>query len=412
MKRLLISSCIVSGIILTGISSANAVELKKPNVSALKNSTVVSKTKSSAKSVANQKYQKEYQLKLNEQAKKLADVKQYDKAARLELAKVILSSEQVKEINSLKGEEQDTKLNENLIQALSDESFVQTYAEYSLEKKNKYKKAVENLKIANNRYKNVSNEITAPLKAIVDGNVSAISAKDELKNAGAMILGIKKNLGTNAGLMKAVKKANKLNGVVVSVPNEERVVYPSTGVVGSINKQIDDINNSVNVASSKLANIIYTQEELGKLKALQNNPDMTKEEKGAEAKKIIDDKITDGTMKKHFDSMTAAQKKEYEQSVQAVMNGVASYTAVALECTKLGFNIAKNPLIATPLVFEVGALKDTASLVKASASDLTKSISQIKKINKAVGITVKTAKKSPVNNVKKNNIKNVNLLKK
>lgn len=410
MKKLLITSCIASTMVLIGISTANAIELKAPGVAGLKVGPTAT-SNSSTKSATNEKYQKEYQAKLAEQSKKLEAVKSYDKAARLELANVILTSEQITEIKGLSGEEQDVKLNEALAATLSDETFVQTYADYNDAQRKAYYDAVQKIQIADNRYKNVSNEITAPLKAIVDGNVSAISAKDELKNAAGMILGVKKNLGTNATVRKAVNKANKLNEVVVTIPENERVIYPETGVVGSINKQLEDIDHSVKGASSKLANILYTKEQLDSLKSIQNNKDLSaaeiKAEGGKLGKEMIETSLADGSLKERFDKMTPAQKKEYTDAVQTVMDGAASYTGVALACTKLGFNISRNPLIAAPLVFEVGALKDTASLVKASAGDLTKSISQIKKINKAVGITIEapttasTSKIKPVSLLKK-----------
>lgn len=414
MKKLLLTCCIASGMIFTSITAVNAIELKTPAITGLKTTpTLTAKTsaKASAQNAANEKYKKEYQAKLAEQSKKLEAVKAYDKTARLELAKVILSNEQYNEIKNLKGEEQDTKLNEALVTTLSDEAFVQTYAEYNATQKAAYYNAAQKVQIADNRYKNVSNEITAPLKAIVDGDVSAISSKDELKNAAGLILGIKKNLGTNATVKKAIRKANKANEVIITVPEAERVIYPETGVVGSINKQLADVDHSVKGASHTLANILYTKEDLNSLNAIQNNKDLSASEKSAEYKKLaketIDKSLADGSLQNRFDKMTPAQKKEYTDAVQKIMDGAASYTGIALACTKLGFNISRNPLIAAPLVFEVGALKDTGSLVKESAGDLTKSISQLKKINKAVGITIEqpttasTSKIKPVNFLKK-----------
>lgn len=414
MKKLLLTCCIASGMVFTSITAVNAIELKAPALNGIKtnaSTTLKSATKSSEKSAANAQYKKEYQAKLAEQSKKLEAVKTYDKTARLELAKVILSNEQYNEITRLKGEEQDTKLNEALVTTLSDEAFAQTYAEYNATQKTAYYNAAQKVQIADNRYKNVSNEITAPLKAIVDGDVSAISSKDELKNAAGLILGIKKNLGTNAAVKKAIRKANKANDIIVTVPETERVIYPETGVVGSINKQLADVDHSVKGASHTLANILYTKEDLNSLNAIQNNKDLSATERAAEyqklAKETIDKSLADGSLQNRFDKMTAAQKKEYTDAVQKIMDGVASYTGIALECTKLGFNISRNPLIAAPLVFEVGALKDTGSLVKESAGDLTKSISQLKKINKAVGITIEqpttasTSKIKPVNLLKK-----------
>ena len=156
MKKLLLTCCIASGMVFTSITAVNAIELKTPAITGLKTTpTVTAKTsaKTSAQNAANEKYKKEYQAKLAEQSKKLEAVRAYDKTARLELAKVILSNEQYNEIKNLKGEEQDTKLNEALVTTLSDEAFVQTYAEYNATQKAAYYNAAQKVQIADNRYK-------------------------------------------------------------------------------------------------------------------------------------------------------------------------------------------------------------------------------------------------------------------
>ncbi len=107
---------------ITQCSQKGNTMLKAPGVAGLK-VVPTATSNSSAKSATNEKYQKEYQAKLAEQSKKLEAVKSYDKAARLELANVILTSEQITEIKGLSGEEQDVKLNEALAATLSDETF-------------------------------------------------------------------------------------------------------------------------------------------------------------------------------------------------------------------------------------------------------------------------------------------------
>lgn len=64
-------------------------------------------------------------------------------------------------------------------------------------------------------------------------------------------------------------------------------------------------------------------------------------------------------------------------------------------------------LIAAPLVFEVGALRDTASLVKSNTSDLKKSISSIKKINKECGYTPTVASAGKQTSIKSVNFKKI-----
>ena len=373
---------------------ANALELKAPSIPAVKN-PVASASAKTDKNAANENYQKEYQAKIEAQQKALNAVKAYDKEARLELAKAVLPAEKVAEIKGLSDAEFDKALNTELVKTLTAETFVQDYAEYTDAQKKAYIDAATKVQIADNRYKNVSNELTAPLKAIVDGKVSAISAKDELKNAGAMILGIKKNLGTSADVKKAIKKVNKANNITIVVPDNEKVVYPKEGTIGSINWSLNEINTTVDKSNQVLAKTLLTQEQRNSLAAIQNNKDLSDAEKAAEMQKQANEYIAknqaDGTIKKAYDGLSAADKEAFEKAAGDVIGAVASYGALGMQCTKLGFNISKNPILAAPLAFELGALKDTGALIKDSSSSLAKSVSQLKKIMKDNNITIKSA---------------------
>lgn len=401
-----------AAVVLSFAMQANAIELKAPNLGAVTNKvTTQTSTAKTDKNAANVKYQKEYQARIAAQQKALNAVKVYDKQARLELADVVLDKATVAEIKKLSGEEFDNKLNEELIKTISAETFVADYAEYSKQKKDAYEAACISIQIADNRYKNVANILTAPLKQIVDGNVSAISSKDELKNAAAMILGIKQNLGTNAALKKSINKFNKANNIIVTVPDEEKVVYPKDGVIGSINAELYDVGVKVNNANSVVAKVLFTDEQKNSMKAVNNNPKLSAAEKKAEISRLTAEfqkaNQADGTTRKRLSSMTAEQKKAYDGAVQSLANAVGSYASIGIDCTKLGFNISKNPLIAAPLVFEVGALKDTGSLVKSNASDLKKSISSIKKINKECGYTPTVASAGKQTSIKSVNFKKI-----
>ena len=390
--------------------SANAIELKTPGLTAVKTHATVQSTKTD-KNAANEKYQKEYHAKIKEQQAALNAVKAQDKAARLPLADVILPKEKVNEIKALTGEEFDNALNTELVSTLSAETFIQDYADFSETKKAAYYNAVKEIQAVDNRYKNVSNQLTAPLKAIVDGDVSAISSKDELKNAGAMILGIKKNLGTSSDVKKAINKVNKMNNITVVVDDKDRVVYPENGVVGSINSSLEEINNTVAKANLVLGGTLYTQEQQKTLAAIKNNKDLSEEEKSkelkAKAKEFFESNQADGTTKKLYESLSAAEKEKFNNAAADVIGAVASYGALGMQCTKLGFNISKNPLLAAPLAFELGALKDTAGLIKDSSSSLAKSVSQLKKVMKDNGITVTNTASAQNTGVKATGLKNL-----
>lgn len=390
--------------------SANAIELKTPGLTAVKTHATVQSTKTD-KNAANEKYQKEYHAKIKEQQAALNAVKAQDKAARLTLADVILPKEKVNENKALTGEEFDNALNTELVSTLSAETFIQDYADFSETKKAAYYNAVKEIQAVDNRYKNVSNQLTAPLKAIVDGDVSAISSKDELKNAGAMILGIKKNLGTSSDVKKAINKVNKMNNITVVVDDKDRVVYPENGVVGSINSSLEEINNTVAKANLVLGGTLYTQEQQKTLAAIKNNKDLSEEEKSkelkAKAKEFFESNQADGTTKKLYESLSAAEKEKFNNAAADVIGAVASYGALGMQCTKLGFNISKNPLLAAPLAFELGALKDTAGLIKDSSSSLAKSVSQLKKVMKDNGITVTNTASAQNTGVKATGLKNL-----
>ncbi|MCM1338461.1 MAG: hypothetical protein NC191_02180 [Muribaculaceae bacterium] len=382
--------------------SASAIELKAPGLSAVKSPTTQSAK--TDKNAANEKYQKEYQAKIEAQQKKLNAIKAEDRNARLQLANVILTGDKIAEIKALSDAEIDEALDSALVAALSDETFHQVYAEESFDK-TAYYNAVKAIKNVDNKYKNISNELTAPLKAIVDGNVSAISAKDELKNAGALILGIKKNLGTSSSVKKAINKVNKAENIVV-VPDVE-VIYPQEGVIGSINYNLNEIDKTVRNANQKIAKVLLTEEQRSSLSAINNNQDLSKEERNAQlrlkTKEYFEANQTDGTIKKAIDTLTPAQKEEFTNAASEVIGAAASYGALGMQCTKLGFNISKNPLLAAPLAFEMGALKDTAGLIKEGSSNLAKSVSQLKKVMKDNGLAINTQ----TTNVKTTGLKNI-----
>lgn len=404
-------SLVILGLaMVTSVSlDANALELKAPSIPAVKN-PIAAETAKTDKNAANEKYKKEYQAKIDAQQKALNAVKAYDKEARLELAKVILPTDKITEIKGLSDEEFDKTLNAEIVKTLTAETFIQDYAEYTDAQKKAYIDAATKIQIADNRYKNVSNELTAPLKAIVDGKISVISAKDELKNAGAMILGIKKNLGTSTDVKKAIKKVNKANNITIVVPDSEKVIYPKEGTIGSVNWSLNEINTTVDKANQVLAKTLLTQEQRNSLSAIQNNKDLSAEERAAEMKKQANEYIAknqaDGTIKKGYESLSATDKKAFDKAVGDVIGAVASYGILGMECTKLGFNISKNPILAAPLTFELGALKDTGSLIKNSSSSLAKSVSQLKKIMKDNNITIaNTAKTTDIKSSSLNKLK-------
>lgn len=379
--------------------SAQAIDLNSLKSSALNaNNASASASKKDEKQAANEAYKKQYQARIEAQKKALDAVNAYDRQAKLELAGVILDKEQLAEIKKLTGEELDKKLNDDLVERLKSEMFTVDFAEYTDAQKKAYEEAVKKLQIADNRYKNVSNQLTAPIKQIVDGKVGALSAKEELKNAAGMILGIKKDLGNNGDILKAVNKINKANNIVIVVPENERVIYPSDGTIGSINAQLESINNGVYKASKVIADIYITKEQKAELAAIQNNQTLSKEERDAAVKKaayeFAEQNEADGTINAAMQKLTPAQLEAYKKASGELLAAGASYGAIALACTKLGFNISKNPLIAAPLALELGAIKDTASLAKNGASSLAKSAAQIKRINKANGITIEKPKKA------------------
>lgn len=388
---------------------ANAFELKVPNLPTAK--APLAQSAKTAKNAANEQYKKEYQAKIEAEQTKLNAVKAYDKQARLSLANVLLTKDKLKEINAISGEEFDEALNTALIDVLSAETFIQDYAEFTPEKKKAYEIAATNIQIADNRYKNVSNELTAPLKAIVDGKVSAISSKDELKNAAAMIFGIKKNLGTNSDLKKAIRKVNKANNIIIVVPEGDEVKYPKEGVIGSINYNLNEINKTVNDANKVLGSILFTQEQQNTLLAIANNKDLSEEERTSElkskSKEFYENNQADGTIKQTINNLTSVQKEQFTNAAGDVIAAVGAYGVLGLQCTKLGFNISKNPLLAAPLTFEIGALKDTASLIQDSASNLAKSVTQLKKVLKDNNISIANTNSAKTTGIKVRGLKNI-----
>ncbi len=395
-KGLLLTLCAVA---VATASSVQALELKTPNVGALKNVTntaVTAKTsQADAKKAANEEaFKKQFDATIVASNKKLDDAKNLGKTSVWDLAKIILDEETYKSFDERKAEE---GINVELAKALNNTLKVQIKAkdfvidsfDENPANKAKYINAVKNLQISQNRCENIMNNMSPTFKKILDGQVSMLNVKSQLVESTKITKNVKSvTMGQNA-LLRKLNKINSENKIVITIPDNEKVQYNKDGVVGSINYQLDTANAKVKSSYDNLISAFNLGENVKKeIAEINNNSDLTKAEKDnliaqAKVKTFTDMSKERAAQQKAGEKvaeLTAQQKTAKEAAIVKLTEAVSEYTALGISCTKLGFAISAKPILAAPLALEVDQLKYTAKMLSTSASSMKNTISALKSL--------------------------------
>lgn len=392
-KGLLLTLCAVA---VATTSSVQALELKTPNVGALKNVTntaVTTKTsQADAKKAANEEaFKKQFDATIVASNKKLDDAKNLGKTSVWDLAKIILDEETYKSFDERKAEE---GINVELAKALNNALKAQIKAkDFNPEVYNanntKYVTSVKNLQIAQNRCENIMNNMSPTFKKILDGEVSMLNVKSQLVESAKITKNVKSVTMGQSALLRKLNKINSENKIVITIPDNEKVQYNKDGVVGSINYQLDTTNAKVKSSYTNLISAFNLSEDVKKeIAEIENNPNLTKEEKDrlkaqATMKTFTDMAKERAEMQKAGEKvaeLTAQQKTAKDTAIVKLTEAVSEYTALGISCTKLGLTISSKPILAAPLALEVDQLKYTAKMLSTSASSMKNTISALKSL--------------------------------
>ena len=393
-KNLLMAACAVSVLAMT---SVQAIEIKKPDVGALKNAASVTKGTASAtatktdKNAANEAFQKQFQATIDSSTKQLATADAMAKKAIWDLGTIVLDKDTYNGFVAKKDAEDTTnaliKALNNTLKTQLKTGDIDTYAfDNNAYDKAKYVNAVTNLQIAQNRRANITNNMSPSFRKILEGEVSILNVKAQLVESTKLSKDIKAASLGQQPLLNKLNKINEKQKIVITIPDNEKVKYNKDGIVGSINYQLDTTNDTVKGAYDSLISAYNLSGEVNAILAdMNNNANLSKAEKDqnkieAQEKAFVDYAKQQAAKKKAGETVaakTSAQQKALENAGAKMAEALKSYTALGVSCTKLGFQISSKPILAAPLALEVDQLKYTASMLKNSATSLKKTIGAI-----------------------------------
>lgn len=397
-KSLFLAACAVS---ILAMTSVQAIEVKKPDVSALKNVSSVAKGAASATS-ATQKtdtsakdaaFQKQFQATIDSSKKQLEIADKMANDAIWTLGEFVLDKETYDGFKSAKAEAGtfDTLL-KSMNAKLKTQLKTGDIDAYSFENnkaaENKYVAAVKDLQVAQNRRANIINNMSPTFKKILEGEVSMLNVKAQLAESTKLSKDIKSASMGQQPLLNKLDKINVKQKIKVEIPENEKVKYNKDGIVGSINYQLDTTNANVDKAYDSLIAAFDLKKEVNSILAdMNNNEDSTSGEKGnlREAKvKALNDKAKERETKQkageEVAALTVAQQKAIEDASAKLTEALASYTSLGISCTKLGLQISSKPILAAPLALEVDQLKYTAKMLKSGASSIKNTLVVIKSL--------------------------------
>lgn len=383
-KGLLIATGVVA---LTLGTSVEALEI--PNTKLVKPTTTSSTQNKSEKEAA---VLKNFQNSLTTANTKFSTASKMADNAIWALGDIILDKSVMTEFKSRKAEPNTTK---EVLNALNTSLKAKDFDESVLTQNNqKYVSAVTNLRIANNRYENIMNNMSPNFKKILDGDASMVAARTQLLESGKLTKNVQATSMGQRSLLRKLDKINERNSINITIPANEAVVYNKDGVIGSINYSLDSINADVKNAYSELITAFHLKDMIqDEISKIEKDNNLSKEEKKAKCKKVVADTTAkalgeyaqadaDGKIKE----LSLEQKKAILKASTIMTKAVTEYGALGLTCTKLGMKISAKPILAAPMAIEIGQLKYTAKILGESASSLKKVSAQVIKIKKANNI--------------------------
>lgn len=394
-KSLLLAVCSVSVLAMT---SVQAIEIKKPDVGALKNVSSVAKgatatttTTKTDKSAADEAFQKQFQATIDSSKKQLTTADAMANKAIWDLGAIVLDKEAYEGFVANKNVEGTT---DALIKAMNATLKTQLKTgdidNYSFDGNSNgkiaYANAVKNLQIAQNRRANITNNMSPNFKKILDGEVSLLNVKAQLAESTKLAKDVKSASMGQQPLLNKLNKINEKQKIVVTVPDNEKVKYNKDGIVGSINYQLDTTNETIKSAYNSLISAYNLNNEVNAILAdMNNDANLSKAEKdqnkvAAQEKAFVDYAKAQEAKKKAGETVaqkTAEQQKALENAGAKLAEGISSYTALGISCTKLGLQISSKPILAAPLALEVDQLKHTAKMLKTGAASLKNTIGAI-----------------------------------
>ncbi len=397
MKRnLFLASCLTVALTSSMVQAIDLSAVKNVANTAANKTTATSTAKTTATKASNKEandaaFQKSFQTAIDNSNKKLAEAKTLANNAIWSLGQTVLG-EDFEAYKAKKSEEGATKelidaMNKKLKEQIK-KNDIDAYAfENNEAGKKAFMSAVTNLQIAQNRYENITNNMSPNFRKILNGEVSMLNVKGQLVESSKLSKNVKTaSMGQSSLLNKLNKIITKQKLGTLQVPESEKVVYNKDGIVGSINYQLDSTNATVNGAYDSLIEAFGLKNEVAKIKAdLESQTDAAVNEKGntLEAKRVaVNNKANELKEKAKAEGkaveLTSKQSQAVDNATTKLTEAAANYTSLGLACTKLGMQISAKPILAAPLALELDQLKYTAKNLKSGVSSIKNTLGAVK----------------------------------
>ena len=383
-----LTSSMVQAIDLSAVKNvANAATSKTTAASTAKTTA----TKTSNKETNDAAFQKSFQTAIDNSNKKLAEAKTLANNAIWSLGSTVLGED----FEAYKAKKSEEGATDELIDAMNKKlkeqikkNDIDAYAfENNEAGKKAFMNAVTNLQIAQNRYENITNNMSPNFRKILNGEVSMLNVKGQLVESGKLSKNVKAaSMGQSSLLNKLNKIITKQKLGTLQIPESEKVVYNKDGIVGSINYQLDSTNATVNGAYDSLIEAFGLKNEVAKIKAdIESKTDAAVNEKGnaLQAKQVaLNNKANELKEKAKAEGkaveLTSKQSQAIDNATTKLTEAAANYISLGLACTKLGMQISTKPILAAPLALELDQLKYTAKNLKSGASSIKNTLGAVK----------------------------------
>ncbi len=116
------------------------------------------------------------------------------------------------------------------------------FSSLTREEKVQWGKGTYILKIANNRFENIANNLSPFFKLILDGKLSENNCIPQMERADKIMKTIEIDAVTKNSLFYAMDKINAENQIIISIPEKEAIVLNPNGIFYETEKGIKDIN--------------------------------------------------------------------------------------------------------------------------------------------------------------------------
>lgn len=231
------------------------------------------------------------------------------------------------------------------------------------------------LQVAQNRYKNLSNDLSSIYKPIVDGKVSPKSVKKQLAKAEKITEKIKDNIFLQEVVLSIATRINAENQINIVIPEKEQVRTNPNGITYIIENRVEEVDTLLKATMSDFAQKVGNKEILV-------NAQKSKEDKYfdsvAQGLDDIANNIKDNNL------VLTREQIFYLSKVSEVLTSITDeYAEITNSAQNTVKAINKNKMIKNVAVIDVEKLQDIQNKIENKSNSVKLILTKINDINTA-----------------------------